>query len=416
MNYSIDESNPENRKLITKKNVISRELILETSAHVSTVLAANLSKNCSYCFKYHTNLSNCGGCLIRHYCNKECQALDWKTGHKQECGILKLLNAKEKTMNSLFLLALRVLVQKNIKGCEIYEKMGNLLSNKTRFPEEKIQFFKEMSIVLMKYIEIPLTIENIEENIELLCRINTNAFTIHNYLDDPVALGIFIPSNFINHSCEPNAQIVFIGRKQRVFALKDLLKDSEITISYAQKLDSQENIRKFLFDNYQFDCKCVKCLTKTSLEVTVKPRVYEILELIGSQQTILPEKRKLWLELTNYKGLPKEIYAKVLAELACNEILNEEFKNAYKTLKQYIECITKMKGGTEALELNIGWKYAELSKLAKYLGKIKSALQYGEKALTILQRFYKASDEIEEILELNNNVNELQDLLRANNY
>ena len=249
-----------------------------------------------------------------------------------------------------------------------------------------------------------------EETIEILCKISINAFTIYNHLDEPMGLGVYIPSNFINHCCEPNAHILFAGRTQRIFALKEIEKNSEITISYSQMLSSRESNRKFLKENYLFDCKCGKC----EGDMQIPERVFEILEIISSKKADTIEKNQCWQEIiNNYKGLPREYYGKALSELSLQYINDKDYKKAYGILKQFIECC---EGKITTYEPEIGWKYAELAKLGKYLGKLKESIIYGEKSLGILMKYYKVSDEIWELKELETNLREMQDLVRANQY
>lgn len=372
MNFLIDSSNEKNRKLLSQAKFPKNTLIFDSEAFLWTVLAGNLKSVCSYCLSKETALSLCAGCLVRSYCGKECQKNDWMFGHKQECGVLKKIKEKggEIKLNTLFLLTLRLLFLKEVlKNSAINEKMKLFLSNKEIFPPEKQEFFKEMAIILLKYMAIEITIEKLEEVIELICKISINAFTIYSYFDEPVGLGLFYPNNFMNHNCEPNCVVFYVGKNQRVFTKREVEKGEEITISYYFQLDDErERIKKFLMENYLFLCKCQKCEKKEEFQ----------------------------------KSLSKEINAKKYADQALEFIGKEKYQDAYLSLKNYIKIVNNL----NEISPEIGWKYAELSKTAKLLGKLKKSIFFGQKALEILMIFYQKFDKIKEIREIVENMEE----------
>lgn len=44
-----------------------------------------LKSECAWCRKRLIDGKKCNRCKVAYYCNKKCQAEDWKTGHKLEC-------------------------------------------------------------------------------------------------------------------------------------------------------------------------------------------------------------------------------------------------------------------------------------------------------------------------------------------
>ena len=63
--------------------------------------------------------------------------------------------------------------------------------------------------------------------ISLLGIISINTFTIQDYLfnHSGIAIGLYSPANFINHSCNPNSVQVFNGKQLNIIALRNI--DSE---------------------------------------------------------------------------------------------------------------------------------------------------------------------------------------------
>jgi SET domain-containing protein len=64
----------------------------------------------------------------------------------------------------------------------------------------------------------------------------------------------------LNHSCFPNAQVVWSGRHLVVKAVTPVARGDEITICYRpnviQALESAQDRRDYLRDVFYFDCDC----------------------------------------------------------------------------------------------------------------------------------------------------------------
>ncbi|KAG1088958.1 hypothetical protein G6F42_020117 [Rhizopus arrhizus] len=79
---------------------------------------------------------------------------------------------------------------------------------------------------------------------------------------DPIAIGIYpITSQYVRHSCRPNASVIYEQGHQLIIALEDIPPNTPITISYvdliATKSQRQEALKaRFGFD---FQCDCIRC-------------------------------------------------------------------------------------------------------------------------------------------------------------
>jgi len=83
------------------------------------------------------------------------------------------------------------------------------------------------------------------------------------------ARGLFLKASRFNHNCIPNANYETIGSNVRISAVRNILKDEELCISYIRdpycfevshnKHPTIENIRDYLKINYGFDCICELC-------------------------------------------------------------------------------------------------------------------------------------------------------------
>ena len=54
--------------------------------------------------------------------------------------------------------------------------------------------------------------------------IGINTFTVQDYLFNHagIAIGLYSPANFANHSCNPNSVQIFNGKELNIVALRDI--------------------------------------------------------------------------------------------------------------------------------------------------------------------------------------------------
>lgn len=88
--------------------------------------------------------------------------------------------------------------------------------------------------------------------------------TVGEFLDNEGS-GLYINQSKFNHSCEPNAHILFPSSNfiLNVVALRDIQPGEEICISYIDECmlsRSRHSRQKYLKENYLFHCNCEKCV------------------------------------------------------------------------------------------------------------------------------------------------------------
>lgn len=62
-----------------------------------------------------------------------------------------------------------------------------------------------------------------------------------------------------NHSCSPNAYVIFDGPRLLLRSTRDINEDEEITIQYVDILICRLRCRRELKERYYFDCQCLRC-------------------------------------------------------------------------------------------------------------------------------------------------------------
>jgi hypothetical protein len=107
-----------------------------------------------------------------------------------------------------------------------------------------------------RYIQKDLNIRQITEKLSL------NIFGINN------TILLYIGGSKFNHSCTPNAgqNIDPVSNIIIVYALKDIRKDEEITITYFDALSTIENIktRAEILARWKMKCQCPSCLDQNN--------------------------------------------------------------------------------------------------------------------------------------------------------
>lgn len=117
-----------------------------------------------------------------------------------------------------------------------------------------------ISTILVVQLLLKISIEELEETcFEIICRLACNAITITDSESSPIGLAIFIAASSVNHSCDPNANIVFNNSAISIVADRAISTNDEIFISYTDSSKSSWCRRFNLLNNYYFSCQCTRC-------------------------------------------------------------------------------------------------------------------------------------------------------------
>lgn len=103
----------------------------------------------------------------------------------------------------------------------------------------------------------------------------TNAQTLSTQTFDSLGIALSPLASIANHSCDPNAVLVFDGPVMSFRSLRSIKADEEVTISYIETTLPYRRRQKELEERYYFTCRCSKC--------TLGPR--------GANDSLLPPER-----------------------------------------------------------------------------------------------------------------------------
>lgn len=106
---------------------------------------------------------------------------------------------------------------------------------------------------------------NVTDLLDLVSRFSTNSFTAADSDLSPLGFSISSIAGTFNHSCKPNAVIVWpqgpggSAAPLHVVAIKDIAPGEEIVTSYVDLSDPPRVRIKTLKERYFFDCDCALC-------------------------------------------------------------------------------------------------------------------------------------------------------------
>ena len=209
----------------------------------------------------------CGDCASMCYCSIDCKDKDWKI-HEHECKIFKdhyetLSDHTERFLLRLYL-TLKHFPDERFKSHEIprtdpplYRSYVDLKIQPEDVKKDETKF-GPFENILKNFHRVGIEFDR-EELFECFCKIMANTFAIDD--DDMFTIGtsIFIVESVFEHSCDPNADLVFNGIDLEVRAIKNISSSEKITISWTDRQYSREDRQKLLKESFYLTCLCNKC-------------------------------------------------------------------------------------------------------------------------------------------------------------
>lgn len=164
-------------------------------------------------------------------------------------------------------------------GALILRHMGQLVSNGHAIIDFRQNIFTTDSLKLM------------------LLKNQANGGGLHLLLKSQrVFTGIFPRVSMLNHSCSPNIRNVFEGKQLTIFASEDIAEGGEIFNCYGPnfKLMSYQERQDSLRLQYNFNCKCTKCIDKNDefvrkpIEIVLIKYLISLILLLSDSTTPCP--------------------------------------------------------------------------------------------------------------------------------
>ncbi|XP_009121061.1 histone-lysine N-methyltransferase ASHR1 isoform X2 [Brassica rapa] len=252
------------RSLFTSRDFRPGEVILRQEPYVSVPNNNSSESRCDGCFKTD-GLKKCSGCQVVWYCGSSCQKSEWKL-HRHECKALcRLEKEKRMLVTPTIRLMVKLCLKRNLQNEKVipitttdnYSLVEALVSHMSELDEKQLMLYAQMANLVNLILQFPgIDLKEIAENFS---KFSCNAHSICDSELRPEGIGLFPLVSIINHSCSPNAVLVFEEKMAVVRAMEYISKDSEVTISYIETAGSTLTRQKSLKEQYLFHCQCARC-------------------------------------------------------------------------------------------------------------------------------------------------------------
>ncbi|CAO3659590.1 unnamed protein product [Rhizopus stolonifer] len=259
--------------VVASKELAQGKAILQEIPFIKQLDNRNLATHCASCFSLLKKTKEpCQNkqCQWKNlYCSITCQRQHWFAEHKWLCHFPGLIGTDKDVLFAFQgYLACRSIGRTTLPGL-----VSNIDAHK---PEEVKEYNKKINNSQLKSV-FYLTEGVIEAMVVIMAQIRCNTFAVKHYITfksmeveerESITVGrsIYLSASKFNHSCNPNALVLFgvdgIGSHMKIHLIEDEVeKGSEINISYgplATRLSKDERKKKLKHD-YFFDCSCSSC-------------------------------------------------------------------------------------------------------------------------------------------------------------
>ncbi|KAH6904885.1 hypothetical protein BKA70DRAFT_1294081 [Coprinopsis sp. MPI-PUGE-AT-0042] len=295
------------RSLYSQSAFRPGDTIIALRPHISVLSTSHLDSHCSACCSPAEDsqaLKRCATCKVVMYCEKACQDRDWPQ-HKQECSALKQWMTQSPPdasspseigpPNDAIRALARILWRKVKLGTDstFSKEFGAMQSHRTTKPSDpstqEAEATTHLAHGLIQYMGLkspqdlePFGIRSAGDLVDLVSRFTSNTFTLATPSLSPIGACVSPAVALINHSCDPNAVVVFprsASSKEhepllQVVAIKAIQPGEEISTSYVDTTLPRPLRRQALKETYHFVCKCTLCVPKGKADIDMREAMY----------------------------------------------------------------------------------------------------------------------------------------------
>ncbi|CAN6303777.1 unnamed protein product [Urochloa humidicola] len=252
------------RGLVASRTFFPGEVIISQEPYVSTPNKILVGSSCDHCYA-SSNLKKCSFCRVTWYCSSDCQKEEWKL-HQLECRAMAALTEdRKKMLTPTIRLMVRLVLKRKLQnekaipssGIDNYYLVDALESHIAEVDENQLVLYAQMAnLVNLVFSSLELDLKEIAHTFS---KFACNAHTICDPELRPLGTGLYPVISIINHSCVPNAVLIFDGRTAYVRALQPIGKDEEVSISYIETAAVTKKRQNDL-KQYFFTCSCPRCV------------------------------------------------------------------------------------------------------------------------------------------------------------
>ncbi|CAG8569139.1 3617_t:CDS:2 [Funneliformis caledonium] len=262
---SLKEDEQKYRSIISNKIFLAGSTIIISYPLASFPLSTFNKFRCDQCLKTSndsTPLRTCSKCQCVYYCSRSCQKSSWVTHHKWLCSnYTKSKGAEdndEEMLNRVSILIDKFLNDEKLdnKGY-LFETFFQLMTHRNDDHVMNLIKFERISTKVHEILKFKKVTK--DDLINHLCRFHCNNFTIHDSQLFIYGEGTYPIGSLFNHSCRPNAIVMYDGAIQIIKCIQDISIGDEINISYVDVALDRATRQKLLREKYFFKCQCPRC-------------------------------------------------------------------------------------------------------------------------------------------------------------
>ncbi|XP_017980929.1 PREDICTED: histone-lysine N-methyltransferase ASHR1 [Theobroma cacao] len=255
---------PKRRCLFATRDFIPGEVIMREEPYVCIPTSSN--PLCQQCFKSDGALSKCASCNIVWYCGVECQRLDWKL-HKLECRAISRLEEKwQELVTPEIRLLVKLFIRRKLQRdkqvipttpIDNFNLVEAMIDHQYKMEMKKLVAYAMKAEIVTRMLQQPDL--DLDKAVNNFCKVSCNANAIVDIAMEPLGIGLYPVMSIINHSCLPNAILVFEGKLAVLRALVPVEKGDEVLISYIDLGRTTRHRQHDLNAKYHFTCTCPHC-------------------------------------------------------------------------------------------------------------------------------------------------------------
>ncbi|SAL98298.1 hypothetical protein [Absidia glauca] len=274
-----------------------RGTVLVTSQPLGAVaLPSTRPEVCNYCFRKPSNpesLQRCSQCKSAYFCDVACFKNAWLTYHQYVCrpassnhqflgddsdqDALDLEMLERVALNCWRYNNRKTNQQQDAKveegtddtkqynvdeeGVDVtMEAFDGLMGHDQKQPKHTLQRYRRLAEQALSQPYLANSGLKVEQLVQYLCRFQCNNFGIHDDRLFTIGEGTYPVASLFNHSCRPNAVVMFEGALLSIVAIEPISPDQEVTIAYVDAAHDRSHRKSTLSSKYFFDCLCVRCV------------------------------------------------------------------------------------------------------------------------------------------------------------
>ena len=310
--FSVSYEDDVGRYVRAKQHVKIGDVLLCESPFTAVQSKETLSTHCFQCFRRYEVPTPCLNCKVARFCSGLCRDTAWNSGHELECPFLREIhNAGVGNIGHMGLRVIlaagletllsrrtgdraanKVLVDSKGEYVGNYEALLDLVGNSTLRNENEMFQYTLLAVYMLLVLKAsgfftddilhdrkPFVVENYVAGILLrflqiiACNgidiMETNfSGNVAKASQTTLGLGLFPTTALFNHSCNPNLELIFYGRRVVARAIRSVTPGQQLTIDYGYIYYLTELTQRAfcLRSQYYFDCRCDACYQQWPLK------------------------------------------------------------------------------------------------------------------------------------------------------